>query len=126
VSPDSFVFWSDSKPDVPMWGVPFVKRLREALLQIGFTESEAKKYSFHGWRHFFTSYMIRKLDKKLLKLQTGHLTDEMLAHYGDHETAGDREIIQATEREVFAGLLPERICTKALFIPEPDSHIINI
>jgi len=108
VSPDSFVFWSDSKPDVPMWGVPFVEGLREALIQIGFTESEAKKYMFHGWRHFFTSYMIRKLDKKLLKSQTGHLTDEMLAHYGDHETDGDREIIQATERETFAGLLPER------------------
>jgi integrase len=108
VTPDSFVFWSDIKPDVPMWGAPFVEGLREALIQIGFTESEAKKYMFHGWRHFFTSYMIRKLDKKLLKSQTGHLTDEMLAHYGEHELDGDKEIIQATEREAFAGLLPER------------------
>ena len=56
--------------------------------------------------------MIRKLDKKLLKSQTGHKTDEMLAHYGNHETEGDREIIQATGRETFAGLLPER--TKVL------------
>jgi len=54
--------------------------------------------------------MIGKLDKKLFKSQPGHLIDEKLAHCGDHETDGDREIIQATEREVFAGLLPERIC----------------
>jgi len=108
VSPDSFVFWADTKKDVPMWGRLFVFGLREALLQIGFTKDDAVKYSFHGWRHFFTSYMIGKLDKKLLKSQTGHLTDEMLAHYGNHETEGDREIIQTTEREAFAGLLPER------------------
>jgi hypothetical protein len=51
--------------------------------------------------------MIRKLDKKLLKSQTGHLTDEMLEHYGDHETEGDREIIQKISKETFAGLLPD-------------------
>jgi hypothetical protein len=124
VSPDSFVFWSDIKNDVPMWGAPFVAGLREALIQIGFTECEAKKYMFHGWRHFFTSYMIRKLDKKLLKSQTGHLTDEMLAYYGDHELDGDREIIQATERETFAGLLPER--PKVLvFKREPEKIAVN-
>ena len=63
--------------------------------------------------------MISKLDKKLLKSQTGHKTDEMLAHYGDHETDGDREIIQATERETFAGLLPER-SKMLVFKREPE------
>jgi len=108
VSPDSFVFWAESKKDMPMRGRVFVDGLRNALAQIGFTKDEAAKYLFHGWRHFFTSYMIRRLDKKLLKSQTGHKTDVMLAHYGNHETEGDRAIIQATEREAFAGLLPER------------------
>jgi len=36
----------------------------------------------------------------------------MLAHYSDHETEGDREIIQAKQRETFAGMLPE--CPKML------------
>jgi len=106
--PDSFVFWSTTRKNVPMQGQHFGRGLREALIKIGFTEFEAAKYDFHGWRHFFTSYMIGKLDKKLLKSQTGHKTDVMLAHYGDHETDGDRKIIQATEREAFAGLLPEK------------------
>jgi integrase len=107
VSPESFVFWADTKKDIPMRGRLLVDGLREALIKIGFSQNEAAKYMFHGWRHFFTSYMARKLDKKLLKGQTGHRTDIMIARYSDHELIGDRAIIQATEREIFAGLLPE-------------------
>jgi hypothetical protein len=108
VSPNSFVFWSTVRKDVPMRGQYFVNGLREALVNIGFSEEEAEKYDFHSWRHFYTSYMVRKLDKKLLKSQTGYKTDDMIDLYSDHETVGDREIIQATEREVFAGLIPEK------------------
>ena len=109
VGPDSFVFWSTTRKKVPMQGQHFGRGLREALVKIGFAENEAAKYEFHGWRHFYTSYMIRKLDKKLLKSQTGHKTDVMLAHYADHCLDGDREIIQAKEREVFAGILPQKV-----------------
>jgi integrase len=108
VTPDSFIFWSTTRKRVPMQGQNFGMALREVLVQIGFTENDAALYSFHGWRHFYTSYMIRKLDKKLLKSQTGHLTDVMLNHYSDHETEGDRELIREKQRETFSGLLPER------------------
>ncbi|MDR2597435.1 MAG: site-specific integrase [Treponema sp.] len=108
ISPDSLVFWSTNRKTVPMQGQCFGRGLREALIQIGFNKEEADKFTFHGWRHFYTSYMISKLDKKLLKSQTGHKTDVMLTHYGNHRTDGDRETIQAVERETFAGLLPER------------------
>jgi integrase len=104
---------------VPIDGKSFVKGLREVLEQIGFAKDETPKYSFHAWRHFYTTYMIKKLDRKLLKGQTGHLTDEMLAHYSDHETEGDREIIRATQREIFAGLIPERP-KKLVFKKEPE------
>ena len=108
VSPDSYVFWTEYRQDRPMQGYIFNRGLRRALIKIGFSKDDAAKYLFHGWRHFYTSYMIKKLDKKLLKSQTGHSTDEMLAHYGDHETDGDRELIQTTSRETFGGLLPDR------------------
>ena len=52
--------------------------------------------------------MIKKLNKKLVKGETGHLTDAMIELYSDHETEGDRELIQATKKETFSGLLPER------------------
>ena len=109
VTPDSFVFWSDTSNDMPMHGTVFLDNLRKALIMIGYTETKAAQYMFHGWRHFFTSYMIRRLDKKLLKSQTGHKTDVMLAHYADHCIEGDRELIQAQEREAFAGILPHNI-----------------
>jgi integrase len=91
-----------------MQGQHFGRGLREALIKIGFSQDNAAQYDFHGWRHFYTAYMTGKLDKKLLKSQTGHKTDVMLALYGDHETEGDRELIQIKSRETFAGLLPER------------------
>ena len=48
-----------------------------------------------------------KLENKLLKTQTGHLSDEMLEHYGDHEIEGEKELIQQKAKETFAGLLPD-------------------
>jgi len=110
VSADSFIFWSTTRKKSPMQGRSFGWGLREALVKIGFTEDEAEEYDFHGWRHFFTSYMIKKLNKKLLKEETGHKTDIMLEHYGNHLLEGEKEIIRETKKEVFAGLLPERKC----------------
>ena len=109
VSPDSFVFWTEYAEGVPMQPYHFVNGLRDVLTKIGYSKDDAKKYDFHGWRHFFTSYMAKKLDKKLLKTQTGHITDEMIDHYADHETVGDRELIQSAKREAFAGLIPEPV-----------------
>jgi integrase len=106
VSPDSFVFWTEYKEGVPMQGHKFVNGLRAALVNSGFSKSEAGKYVFHGWRHFYTTYLMGKLEKKLLKSQTGHLTDEMLAHYGEHQTEGDRKTIQAMAVKTFGGLIP--------------------
>jgi len=63
VSPDSYVFWTEYRNDRPMQGYIFNRGLRRALKEIGFAQSEAEKYIFHGWRHFYTSYMIKKLDK---------------------------------------------------------------
>ena len=108
-SPDSFVFYSEFHADQPMQpDLPLIG-LREALQQVGFTKDETQKYLFHGWRHFFTSYMVKKLDRKLLKSQTGHLTDDMIELYSDHETVGDKELIQAKQLETFAGLIPEQV-----------------
>ena len=109
VSPTSYVFWSDMKDDMPMHGTVFLDNLRKALVQVGFTEEQAAGYMFHGWRHFYTSYMVKKLDRKLLKSQTGHKTDDMIDLYADHETVGDRETIQTVQRETFVELMPKEV-----------------
>ena len=106
VSPDGFIFWTENKAGAPMSERPLIDGLRHALVKSGFPEEEAKTYMFHGWRHFYTSYLMGKLEKKLLKSQTGHLTDQMLDLYGDHEVEGERERIQAAQREIFGRLIP--------------------
>jgi len=106
LTPDSYIFWTENKRDAPMRPIGFLNDLRIALVKSGFPESEAKKYDFHGWRHFFTTYLMGKLEKKLLKSQTGHRTDIMLARYGEHWKDGDRELIQRAQTETFGELIP--------------------
>jgi integrase len=67
VSPTSYVFWSDIKDDMPMHGTVFLDSLRKALVQIGYTQEQAAGYLVHGRRHFYTSYMAKKMVRKILK-----------------------------------------------------------
>jgi hypothetical protein len=90
-----------------MKGECFCKELRAALVKSGFSESEAGKHVFHGWRHFYTTYLMGKLEKKLLKSQTGYLPDSMHAHYGEHQTESARKKIQAMAINTFRELLPD-------------------
>jgi integrase len=106
---DSYVFWDEQSPSKPMDGVLFIKGLRDALERIGMEHDTAKIYVFHGWRHFYTSYMREQLDVKLLQSQTGHKTLSMLDHYSWHRLAGDREKIRQAGIEVFGSLLPQSL-----------------
>jgi len=101
VSPESFIFWADRTPNKPAEKELFLKGLRSALKQTGMSEQECKKIVFHSWRHFYTSYMIKKLDKKLLKSQTGHLSDDMIELYGDHKTDNDDVLIKRAQNKLF-------------------------
>jgi integrase len=103
---DGFIFWGERKAGKPIEERLLIRDLRSALIKTGMGRESAKVYTFHGWRHFYTSYLMGKLERKLLKSQTGHLTDAMLAHYGEHRIAGDRERIQAAQKEVFGVLIP--------------------
>jgi integrase len=107
VSMDSYVFWAEKSSSKPMDGILFVKGLHDALEETGMSQESASVYVFHGWRHFYTSYMRERLDTKLLQSQTGHKTTSMLEHYSGHRLAGDRERIRQAEVEVFGALMPQ-------------------
>ena len=47
-----------------------------------------------------------RIDDRFLKLQTGHKTDSMLAHYSDHDIDGQAAAVQAAQIQIFGGLLP--------------------
>jgi integrase len=103
---DSFVFWAELSPGKPMEAEIFLRDLRAALIKTGMSKESAKAYTFHGWRHYFTAYMRERVNEKLLQSQTSHKTLAMLDHYSDHRIAGDRERIQAAQKEVFGVLIP--------------------
>jgi len=103
---DGYVFWAERLPDKPMEAAPFIRDLRAALVEAGMGPESAKAYTFHGWRHYFTSYMRDLVNEKLLKSQTGHKTTAMLDLYAGHAIAGDRERIRTAQIAAFGGLLP--------------------
>jgi integrase len=104
---DSYVFWAEKSSSKPMDGILFVEGLRGALEKTGMSHDAAMVYVFHGWRHFYTSYMRGRLDVKLLQSQTGHKTIPMIEHYSGHRLTGDREKIRQAEIEVFGTLVPQ-------------------
>lgn len=103
---DSYVFWADKQANRPVQEIIFVRGLRDALVKTGMSREEAKGYMFHGWRHFYTSYMRGRLDLKLLQSQTGHKSICMVEHYSDHFLSGDRERIRQAGLEAFGALIP--------------------
>ncbi|MFP3042426.1 site-specific integrase [Treponema primitia] len=104
---EGYVFWAEILADKPMEQQMFNGQLREALLQTGMSEESARNYTFHGWRHYFTSYMRDRVNEKILQRQTGHKTLIMLDHYSEHSLSGDRAKMQAAQIETFGGLLPD-------------------
>jgi integrase len=105
-SNDSFVFWASLTANKPMERKLFLEGLRNSLIASGLSETEAKGFCFHSWRHFFTTYMRPKLNDKLLQSQTGHKTIPMLERYSAHLIPGDRDKIREAQRTVFSSLLP--------------------
>ena len=105
-SKESYVFWASLSANKPMDQRLFLHGLRDSLKASGVSEAAANGFSFHGWRHFFTTYMRDKVEDKLLQSQTGHKTIAMLDRYSAHQRSGDRDKIREAQVEVFSSLLP--------------------
>ena len=108
---DGFVFWAEKLPGKPMEAEIFLRDLRTALVKTGMGKESAKVYTFHAHRHYFTAYMRERVNEKLLQSQTGHKTISMPNLYSDHRIAGERERIQAAQKEVFGALIPSGAST---------------
>ena len=103
---ESYVFWAELSLNKPMEAKIFLQDFRAALVETGMNKESAKAYVFHGWRHYFTSYMKGKVDDKVLQGMTGHKTIEMLEHYSDHELPEEKVKLRKAQKNVFGKLLP--------------------
>ena len=75
--------------------------LRKQLMKIGLSKEQSNKYCFHSWRHFYTTYMIDKVNQRALQSQTGHKSIRMLNHYGGHQISSDVSSIENAQIENF-------------------------
>lgn len=99
---NSFVFWA-TIPNKPMEAKIWLCELREALKKIGVKDAE--NYTFHAWRHFFSTYMFGKVNQKTLQRQTGHKTEAMLEHYADHATNEEIELLKSAQIKTFGSYM---------------------
>jgi integrase len=79
---------------------------------------EAKEYwkkrnvVFHSWRHFYSARMADKIEARKVMLATGHKTEAVFQGYANHALENDLEEVASTAKEVFGGLLPDKIRIK--------------
>lgn len=99
-----YIFWGNT-PNSPIDCKVFLKFFRRALVSIGLTKEEAEKYTFHSWRHFYTTYMISHVSERVLQSQTGHKTRIMLEHYANHDTNEAQKMIENAQTDVFGAIL---------------------
>jgi integrase len=119
INMDSYIFWTRKTPTKPIEARIFLDGLRDILIKTGMSLESANAYSFHGWRHFFTTYMRGKLNDKLLQSQTGHLSLSMLERYSGHITETNRNAIRQAKVDVFGALVPAKKAQQDLF---PESQ----
>jgi len=99
---DGYVFWA-SIPGKPRENTAWLQDLRQVASELGF--ANINDITFHGWRHFFTTYLYSELDEKILQKATGHKTIEMLRHYANHDRSADASAIQGAIKRVFEPIL---------------------
>lgn len=101
---NGYVFWA-TIPNKPMESKTWLFELRQVLKSIGVQDAET--YTFHAWRHFFSTYMFEKVNQKVLQRQTGHKTISMLEHYAEHEINADIEMLERAQVQTFGAYIDD-------------------
>ncbi len=109
---DTFIFWSDAKPEQPLDSSVFLKALRNELKKAGMSKEDSESYCFHSWRHFYTTYMADYVSQRVLQSQTGHKTIEMLEHYSNHQTNDEIAEIEKSQLLIFGNIVNNSILSK--------------
>lgn len=94
---EAFIFSTD-RGETPINEYTLLHSFYEALEKCGITEAERKErnLTFHGWRHFFNTFLRRSgvADSKVQRV-TGHSTQQMTENYTHFEIEDFKEISEA-------------------------------
>lgn len=79
------------------------KRYKNAFAEIGIDEEQRKSrnITFHGYRHFFNTFMRGRVKDSQLQKITGHKSIEMTEHY-DHQLVEEFHIIRGIQEEMLS------------------------
>jgi integrase len=95
---EGFVFVSKPGDVKPMCRDTVIKGFKRALGAIGIGEEQRKErnLTFHGWRHFFNTYLLTEnvSDAKVMAV-TGHLTEKNKRRYTHFDAAKFYEVTEA-------------------------------
>lgn len=95
--PEHFIFSLDHG-QTPMVDRMLVRAFYDALESIGIDEAVRKErnITFHGWRHFFNTYLRRTgIQDSKVQMVTGHATQEMTEHYTHFNILDLKEVEEA-------------------------------
>jgi integrase len=95
---EGFVFVSKPHAKKPMGRSSVIAGFWKALEAIGIGEEQRKQrnLTFHGWRHFFNTFLLsfNVKDAKVMAV-TGHVTERMKEHYTHFDTTEFSEVMEA-------------------------------
>lgn len=116
VNPTSFVFWSLRESDRPMAARGFSDALREMLVRLTLTADERtepakvkkaqsdwkeRAVTFHSWRHFYSTNLADRIDKRKAMLATGLRTGVVFDVYSNHKNAETLREVSNAVRSAF-------------------------
>lgn len=91
---EKFIFWGTLK-DKPVYKNTLLKSLRHELKELGMSDEEVKKYTFHSCRHDFITTLIHNgANMKAVQSNVGHRTIEMTEHYSNHALEAERKELE--------------------------------
>ncbi len=101
--PESLIFYSPVKPQMPISSMSVRNILYQALQQIGIVEDIRKErnISFHSWRHWFNSSFRTKIPDAKLQRLTGHRSIQMTNRY-THFKLDDFEDVLLLQNQMFS------------------------
>ena len=96
-SSEDFIF-TNTEETGPIHETMIAETFYEALAKIGITDSERKErnITFHGWRHFFNTFLRRQgIQDSKVQMVTGHSSVEMTDHYTHFDVSDLKEVEEA-------------------------------
>lgn len=99
---DSYLFFSDDISH-PCNARHWTEELQTMIRKMGIPNS--RSYTFHAWRHYFSTTMADHTSSRKVQLLTGHKSDSIFLQYSNHQILETLDQLQELQTELFTPLI---------------------